>query len=760
VTSLILYVGDRLVDLAPERIATTVYGYDFADPTVRNVNYTSDFSAPFTENNIVTFGYSNELHSNTVKPYRYLSCRYSTNGIEAIKEGILVVQKSENSFGLNIFDNEKELFDLIRDKKLYQLGYLTNGPYKNAQIDAWRLSTSGIISPVIDWGVATSSSVQPDYYLPSWFYYELVTNSLQYTGLELEGDIFLSADLLDLVVPFSLDTWEYPMVFRDQFNFEAVNSVSTVTAVTVKISISTLIYQGSLNVYSVSGWQMDMPNFGATGNYLTVNFKAAIRYTSVGAPGNSFYFRIIVLRGGTEYTVDEQLETMVAPGGGGEFILEGEYNLQDDDDVYVKYFTNSGSPTVTITDVKFTGNTSGRIHDNYVFFNYLLPDMTMGEIVNDFTNRFGIIYRQSAGVLICKTLQEVIANKQNALDWTDKRVKSVDLISFEPEYAKSNAFKYTSSVEDNEDLGTGYLTIDNDTLEEEDTMFQSDFENSENNLILFVNMGRIPVYEEINEAFAWDQVNNAGGFVQLQFDGVDRTEDFPVGSNIKFSSTGGLYLGVYAEVTAISFSVNTLITTNSPYLGAAGSGGTANIVDRAAFGESPGLKLMTLRDRESEEQGITFDTSNRFDYRVAYFEDPAFEKTCGGQYFVDTYYSNLSTALQKYKALTRFYNLSPVDMNNYNNHRIIYDSGDYFLIRKIPNFIAGFVSKVEELLIYPAGNVFTIETSPPITIGLGEGVYTGYEPTIEIETDTNIFPGLGEGLYSGFEPTLYIGPPI
>lgn len=695
-----IYIGDDLLDLGNTAIALSVPGYDFTEPSTRTIKYTSTIKLPLTENNLKLCGYSNDINSNSEKPYRMLPCRYLVYGIDMVQNGILVIVRSDDSINVNIYDSQKELFDAIRDRKLNELTFISNGSYKNADIDAFRLATTGVFSPVIDWGVATSASIQSDYYLPTWFYHELVTNSLKFTGLDLSGGILTHTDFTDLVVPFSLDAWEYPMFWRDAYKFYAVNSMNTVTSGTLQLFVQNVIYQGSLGLYNGSGSRLEMPNIGATGNYVTYNFKSSIRYTSVGSPGNSFYFRIVVLRGVTELFVAEKLETMVAPGGGGEFELSGQFNLQDDDLVFVKYYTNSGTPTITVTSVTFQGENTGRIHDNYVFFNYLLPDMTMGELIDDFTNRFGVLYDQTGNTLVLKTLQEVIADKSRALDWTSKRIKKIDPIDFQLDYAQSNSFEYGSSVENNETLGFGYLTIDNDNLKTSDTMFSSPFSNSVLNTILFVNMGRIPVYEAFKPSFSWDQVNNSGGFVQLQFNAVDRTEDFTIGQNVKFTSTGGLYLNLYGEITAVSFSTNTLVTLTTGYLGAAGSGGTVNIVDRGDFDESPGLRLMTLRNKLSTEQAISLGGATRTDYRVAFFDDPAYlPKTTGFQYFVDNYYGHLSVALQRGKSLPRYYMLTTEDIYRYNNQRIIYDDG-YFLVKGIDKFVEGFPVKVNELRIF------------------------------------------------------------
>lgn len=81
----------------------------------------------------------------------------------------------------------------------------------------------------------------------------------------------------------------------------------------------------------------------------------------------------------------------------------------------------------------------------------------------------------------------------------------------------------------------------------------------------------IAVAKRYNHYF--EQVNNNGGNIQLQFNGVDKTTDFVVGQNIWILSDNGLY-SVQAQITASTFSTNTLVTVSSSYLGAAPGGST------------------------------------------------------------------------------------------------------------------------------------------------------------------------------------------
>lgn len=72
----------------------------------------------------------------------------------------------------------------------------------------------------------------------------------------------------------------------------------------------------------------------------------------------------------------------------------------------------------------------------------------------------------------------------------------------------------------------------------------------------------------------FEQVNNDGGNIQVQFNGVDKSSDFTIGTSLRVLSDNGVY-DVTANITAVSFSTNTVVTIDSPYVSAA-PGGAVN----------------------------------------------------------------------------------------------------------------------------------------------------------------------------------------
>ena len=85
-------------------------------------------------------------------------------------------------------------------------------------------------------------------------------------------------------------------------------------------------------------------------------------------------------------------------------------------------------------------------------------------------------------------------------------------------------------------------------------------------------VGNPVIYKMQRKDFTFTQINNSGGFVQVQFDGVDITGSFSNSASLYVASDNGVY-DDFGLQTAEAFSGgNTLITTDIVYVSAAPGG--------------------------------------------------------------------------------------------------------------------------------------------------------------------------------------------
>jgi hypothetical protein len=128
--------------------------------------------------------------------------------------------------------------------------------------------------------------------------------------------------------------------------------------------------------------------------------------------------------------------------------------------------------------------------------------MLQSKFVSDMFIRFGIIPFEKNRQLVLKTLEEVLADRPGALDWTAKRdITFKDKIIYSSNYAQNNYFKYPVS----DDLfdpyfTTGNIPVDNENLGAEDTMFESPFNGSIDIGINFISSTQLYVgYIPLND---------------------------------------------------------------------------------------------------------------------------------------------------------------------------------------------------------------------------------------------------------------------
>jgi len=503
----ILYVEDQLVDLGSATISITIKAIEVGKIQVRSVNYTNSFTVPDTENNDIILGYAKDEKSRTSKPYRLLSFKLVQNGIESFK-GKAVIKSFKGGYKLQLFEDVYDIFNAINDKPFKQLETFESGAWNPSDIDTARLNTEGLISALIDWGREPfpSQIYESAYFLPSFFYHTTIKSILQTTGLSLSGDILTDARFTDLVIPFPGDNFDINEEDTDLYDVDTVSpgqsvlSPTTATGVKVNWTDEGLIY---LNDYTPPDSTVDI--------VITVSVTLDINTISYfNATG--FYAKLILYRSAAETVIATTALIDSGYGSSPSVTLTENITIQTGDLVYVKVYSNSNSsPTITFTiantsTISVIGTNS--IGLDYVDWNNLWPDITCKELLQDFLTRFNIIMKQKQGVLYLKTLEEIIGNRFNVMDWSDKLVKSDIDMDFTLSMNQLNHLDYNNQTVD-DSLGRGTIVIDNTTLPFENTIYTSPFENCEAFDNGYYNIASIPVFDEESTSMA-DFKNSPG----------------------------------------------------------------------------------------------------------------------------------------------------------------------------------------------------------------------------------------------------------
>lgn len=536
--NLLIYIGDSLVDLYEKTILAITYAFiDIRDLKIRRVSFSSTVNLPPTGNNLTLLGFPNEISSASSLPYEKTYVRCLFRGIEYFKGRLIINQYEKKLIKVNIYNEVIDVFDSIKNKKLHELRHLTNSAWNATNIDTARLATSNVVAPVLNWGQfnTVTPSINPTLYLPSYFYMELIQAILDSTGFEFEGDILTDADLAELIIPFSAEEFKYVQAYSDERSFEATNSTpQTETSPagapgSFKITvIDTITRQGSEEWFETANSRWQIPDFSSTGDIgnaeLFVSYDISVE---VGTSAPNMYVELQIRKnGGTQ--ILQSVQHDISSGASFNFVSSFAYGIQGttaitfaDNDYFEVWvgFSDDGVGTIdsiTVNSVIFHGNPNRTPNRNFLFHNYLLPDIDQVEVLRDFFVRTGsFLTLQQDGVTVrVTTLKQLLSNKGEARDWTNKRSTSIpDLISFNYEsYAQSNYFNYSEGDDVPETLGRGILSVENENIEETADYFDSEFENclTQNPGSGFqINMAYIPVYDNTSSVIS-DFVNAPG----------------------------------------------------------------------------------------------------------------------------------------------------------------------------------------------------------------------------------------------------------
>lgn len=301
----------------------------------------------------------------------------------------------------------------------------------------------------------------------------------------------------------------------------------------------------------------------------------------------------------------------------------------------------------------------------------LSSEITQISFIQDFLIRFGGFFRITNTLIEVVTLETMLNDTSNAIDWTEKRVSDQ---KFNLEFSWtgwSGSNKFTYSTPEGQDIfavavtNDGSIQLNNDNLTSSRTVYESIF-----------------------------APQDAG-----------------------FSGVSGLISVQSAAVPGSIFGATIRVWDTTP-------------TDYLPFSNDPKPMLFLFRDQGTftftppvgppivtTESAIVYDGNSRTDYKVAMFAmtpangqgDIAYTPeldnlrwrngfgTANG--LLDLYYSTLETKLQMAKKKTDYYDLDEVDIASLDVLVPIFDTDNYYLISKIYDFVPGKNTKVDLLKI-------------------------------------------------------------
>jgi len=487
-----IYIGDDLVDLPLSvTVAQTYKIFDVNNITAQFKHFSNTFTLPFTEKNDRIFGNARQIQSDTSVPYSLDDCRVVVNGIDIVENGMVVLKSSDSGYriyvisGLTFFD---KIGDKLSDLDFTATGNGLNGTYYGELFTA----TTGVVTPVLQYGRFDGTDLYDEAYLPSYYYHTIIDAIIDDAGYSKSGSVFSNAKYLKTIIPYSRSGWNYggDFISKRELIVQAVGGQTTLG----KIAFATIVYEGSEGWWNAGTNEViPLESDASSGDIIcNLEYELTLDITVVGgtidvsiSPGGNIFTNIGT---GVHHTV-------IGTTGGEQARVNTAYHITTN--------INSGAPTITInvgTRLKVTPQNIPQIsstNPSYFYHNLLLPEMSQKEFLKDFILRFGAFPQEKNNVLYFKSLDDIVSDRANAVDWTLKRVRSNDKISYAPSnYGRRNYFKYRNNdLETPFDFGEAFFEIANESIKPEATISNQVFSATNTTYINGILCAKVTIYD-------------------------------------------------------------------------------------------------------------------------------------------------------------------------------------------------------------------------------------------------------------------------
>ncbi len=308
--------------------------------------------------------------------------------------------------------------------------------------------------------------------------------------------------------------------------------------------------------------------------------------------------------------------------------------------------------------------------------NQIMPDIQQMDLMKWLLVAFGaVLIERGNNELTIHRFEDILADTQNSVDWTRKRVNIPDKISFVyGRYAQQNKFIAKTPYSD-DSFTSGTIEIDNPQLSAENEVYKSP--------ILVADDGL--------------QVNSDADFIWCAV--------------LLWWAEGNLPAGFPPTTPFDKDPEPVILLTRERYTTEPDVeyDGTPRNDYRVAYGSYLKIGSNVINPLSTE-----WSSSGRTG-------------------LLDINYPNLSRSLNRLRVIERFYNLTINDVYNFDVSKLVFDVDSYFMVTKIDKFISGRKTKVQ-MIARTFGEIPNIPQEISVNAGSADLTITGYAPNITVVT--------------------------
>lgn len=679
-----LYIEGVEADLDPETvIAVTIRTYSPITPGTIGVSYSNEFSLPLTNLNRTLLGLP-DIKSTDQTLKSNIAIRYVEDGVEIIPSGTLLVNTvSESKADCAIYSSGFDFYSAIKNLTLNDLDYTDinpliigsgshsshliyeqilnaevgggDGEYFSAIVDLGNtIIDNGGQTEAVTYDLTTLPTVD-NWFLPLFFgYKQILQRIITQAGYSYDwGDLTSSDKFNNLAVMQAGYSDQmrlyYSESFRDTVAFSALVDADETFTDIGNGSTRSLFFK---NVVKSCDFYLPDPVGPGRSRYLVTNADTANEYFAMAFTFKG-YFNKSSGSGDVAFYLNGVKQTAVsAPNGinyqtlaAGVNYVDISYNdnLKDGDVVEVTFVQTAANPcSVTYyAGGEFAGECIG-VNEQLggaptIYLNEILPAINQLDMFKDLLIRFGRIPKFANGVVSFVSLKDTLDDVTGSIDWSSKR--NLDAHSHDAhlgELAQVNYLRHKvldSGV--SEGFRQGTFEIDDETLEEEGTLYTSPFAVSLD----------IPKQGIFCGKMVAQEAYSADDFTRWSIDTGARL----FLTRMNYDNEPSIVLGTFPDDTPVT-----------SYVVACGG-----VVATSEFDRSLGFDL-SLREWYTTDGTLSTGFLER---------------------------------LKNAKWVTRYYNLIPADVYGLDPQKMIFDNGSLFLFPTLKTFVSGKLTEVTMLKI-------------------------------------------------------------
>lgn len=526
----------------------------FDEIQTSNGDYSYSFDLSKTNHNLKQLGLP---FPDTIKTiYNNVPCEIIDNSGFRIHKGSLQVNRITDVISCTFFGGNTEWFNMLNDpmNSLALRKYDVNLTVSDIQ-SSW-LNTSGIVFPIFDCGALASRSYQnfkvEDF--SACFYVKTLFKEIFNTqAIKLQGDLFKDPLFNSMVVASNGKSDDDVNNRSSYAKKTSSQAIAAIDKVLFQDDSTSPYFDGSQNNFVSSTYTADVR--------MRVKLEPVLHLVAVGA---AFSVKIYIRINGSNY------KTFTL---GATAILDTFFNKELDIPLNAgDYLEIYADKNTAVTLSVFSGTIKVTpIYIYRVFASSSVPQWTQLQFVSNILRLFNALpsYDTENKTLTINLFKDI--KSKEPIDVSDDiEITEIDYSTFVSSYAKRNIFTYQEGSD--EDLkkyninnfisyGSGAMTVDNDFIENESEVLESDFTSP----ITYLN----PVFDtsmefiqfvELDEQDDRDLTSVTDSSGTPRFNITDASTYFTVGDLVRLQTTVDSYNGewVINTVTTTYITVNGL----------------------------------------------------------------------------------------------------------------------------------------------------------------------------------------------------------